>query len=373
MQKVKFDHAPEDDFSIKVSHRIDTYFRENNISKKANWLFVIKILSYFFISVAIYWLILSNIAAGWYLALLFILFGLFITIFLFSVAHDASHNAISDKKWINHSLSYAWNSVGISSYFWKLKHNISHHSFTNIPGKDCDIDQSILVRLNPNSPRKWFHKYQHIYAPFLYSLLSFNIVYIKDFKLFFEHHFGNKVIARHPVKEIWILFATKVLFIGYMIIIPKIVLDISWPEIIGYHLLMHLAIGLFIGFILVPVHVTEESEYRLPDKNGLIHCNWGMHQIEATVDFAANNYFINWITGGLNTHVVHHLFPSINHIHYYRLTKIIKETAHENNVKYKNLSIARIFKEHLKFLRSLGRVNNPTHNNQFDLKTDLAF
>lgn len=147
-----------------------------------------------------------------------------------------------------------------------------------------------------------------------------------------------------------------------MIVIPKILLDISWMEILFYHLLMHFAIGLFIGLILVPVHVTAESIYRLPDKEGKIHCDWGVHQMEATVDFAANNYFINWITGGLNTHLIHHLFPSINHIHYYRLTKILKKTSLEFSFPYRNYSLSKVIVEHLRFLKALGRENNPTEN-----------
>ena len=151
-----------------------------------------------------------------------------------------------------------------------------------------------------------------------------------------------------------------------MIVIPKIFLAVSWPDMLGYHLVMHLAIGLFLGFILVPVHVTGESVYRLPDSRGKIHCDWGVQQLEATVDFAADKYSVNWITGGLNTHVVHHLFPSINHIHYFRLTRIIKKTALEYNFPYRNYSIIKVFIEHLRFLKALGRVNNPTHNRQFD-------
>lgn len=372
MQTVKFDHACEDGFSRILTQRIEAYFKENNISKKSNWIFVVKVFSCFLMAASLYVAILSNEFNGWRLALLFILFGLFISIFLFSVAHDASHNAISDKQWINHLFAYVWNAVGISCYFWKLKHNVAHHGFTNIPGKDDDIDQSKLVRLNPNSPLKWFHRYQHLYAPILYSLLSLNIIYIRDFKLLFQHDFGNKTINRHPVKEIGILFVTKVFFISYMIILPKIILDISWIEIFSYHVLMHLVVGLFIGFILVPVHVTSESEYKLPDRDGIIHCDWGVHQIGATVDFAANNYFVNWVTGGLNTHAVHHLFPSINHIHYYRLTKIIRKTAFECNVLYRSYSLSRVFREHLRFLKVLGSVNNPTHNSQFDFKTELS-
>ena len=133
---------------------------------------------------------------------------------------------------------------------------------------------------------------------------------------------------------------------------------------------MHLAIGLFIGLVLVPVHVTGESAYRLPDTAGKVHCDWREQQLEATVDFAANNYLVNWITGGLNTHVVHHLYPSVNHIHYFHLTRIIKQTASEYNFPYRNYSLVRVFTEHLRFLKMLGSTDNPTQNAQFDFGTE---
>lgn len=356
MQNVKFDHNVRNNFTRLVTRRIDNYFFKKNLSKKANWVFSMKGFFFLLLTVFFYIIILSSKTNGWSisLAILFTLFGLFNTIFVFSVAHDASHHAISEKKWINNLLEYVWDSAGISSYFWKLKHNVSHHSFTNVPGKDGDIDQSGLLLLNPESPQKWFHKYQHFYAPFLYSLLSLNIIYIKDFKLLFSHEYGNKIIQKHPVKEIFILFAGKLFFITYMIVIPKIVLHLAWIQIFSYHLMMNLAIGLFIGFVLVPVHVTEMSAFRLPNKNGVITCDWIEHQLEATVDFSADNYFINFITGGLNTHVAHHLFPSINHIHYYQITKIIKQTANDMGVPYRNYSWARVMLNHLKFLKILG-------------------
>ena len=372
MQHVKFDRARRDGYFRILNKRIEAYFAENKRSKKANGLFAFKIASYFLITLLFYGAILSNEFQGWQLALLFILFGTTLTIFLFSVAHDASHGAVSEKPWVNRLFAYVWNFAGISSYFWELKHNLAHHGFTNIPGKDDDIDQSKLVRLNPSSQRKGFHRFQHIYAPFLYALLSFNIIYIKDFKLLMQHHFGNRDIPRHPRREVWILVATKIFFIGYMLVLPKIILDLSWGEIFGYHLLMHMAIGLFIGFILVPVHVTGEASYRLPDGDGKVHAGWGEHQMEATVDFAAGSYMVNWVTGGLNTHVVHHLFPSINHIHYYQLTKIIQKTSREFDIPYRNYSLARVFVAHLRFLKLLGRMDNPTENDQFDVVPEFG-
>ena len=180
VQKVKFDTSRKEEYFRILVRRVEMYFKDNGISRKSNWLFAVKIISYFLITCFFYIAILSGQFEGWSLALLFIFFGIFITILLFSVAHDASHQAISGRPWVNRLFAYVWNLIGISSYFWELKHNVAHHGFTNIPGKDNDIDQSKLVRLNPNSPRKWFHRYQYLYAPFLYSLLSINIIYVKD-------------------------------------------------------------------------------------------------------------------------------------------------------------------------------------------------
>lgn len=367
MQKVKFQQAGASDFYKAVTQRVDAYFKNNAISKKANFAFLLKNLFFLSLSIASYALILSGFVQGVWLYPLFIFFGLNITIFLFSVAHDASHNAVSEKHWINRFHAYVWNAVGITCYFWELKHNVAHHGFTNVPGKDDDIDQSKLIRLNPKTPRKWFQKWQHIYGPFLYALLSINIIYIRDFQLLFQQKFGNKTVEKHPLREVIILFVTKAIFILYMIVIPKYAIGISWGEILLLHVAMHLAIGLFIGFILVPVHVTYESEYRIPDDKGIVHSCWGQHQIEATVDFAANNYFINFISGGLNTHVAHHLFPNINHIHYFAITKIIKQTALEYGVPYRNRSLVEILREHMRFLKALGNEDNPTHNHDFDL------
>ncbi len=101
MQKVTFDHASENKFSKTVAYRIADYFTEKNISRKANWIFGLKVILFFFFTVGLYVAIMTSEHYNIPLALLFILFGLFITMLVFSVAQDASHHAISDIKWVN--------------------------------------------------------------------------------------------------------------------------------------------------------------------------------------------------------------------------------------------------------------------------------
>lgn len=359
---VKFAPVLPPSFYKVLSQRVDFYFKNQHRSKKSNALHVFKVLFFLALTILFYGLILSNQYSGFTLSLLFALLGISISIFLFSIAHDASHNAVSEKKWINNLFAYTWNLVGVTCYFWELKHNVSHHGFTNVTGKDEDIEQTPLLRLSPRAKRYKFHYFQHYYTLLLYSLLSFSIVYIRDIPLLFKNKYGNKIVAKHPPIEIFILILTKFIFVAYMVLIPKYVLDISWAHILGLHMLMHACIGLFIGFILGPVHVTSEAAYRNPDDNGIVNADWGTHQIECTVDFAADKYWVNWISGGLNTHVAHHLFPHINHIHYYEITKIIKSTAVEFGLPYRNYGLVEVFAKHLKFLKALGQNNNPTTN-----------
>lgn len=360
--RVKFASVASPSFYKVLSQRVDEYFKQSNKTKKANKLYVFKIIFFLTLTLLVYALILSNYFQGFALASLFSLFGIFISIFLFSIAHDASHHAVSEKHWVNRLFAYTWNLVGVTCYFWELKHNVSHHGFTNVTGKDEDIEQSPLIRLSPRAKRLKFHYYQHYYTILLYSLLSFSIVYIRDIPLLFKKQFGNKKVKNHPKREILILILTKLLFFSYTVLLPMYVLDISWLHILGLNVVMHVSIGLFIGYILGPVHVTAAAAYRHPDANGMVDTDWGTHQIESTVDFGADKYWVNWLSGGLNTHVAHHLFPHINHIHYYEITKIIKATAQEFGLPYRNYGLATVFWNHLKFLKALGQKNNPTLN-----------
>ena len=54
------------------------------------------------------------------------------------------------------------------------------------------------------------------------------------------------------------------------------------------------------------------------------------------MNFATGSKLFSWIVGGLNHQVEHHLFPTICHVHYPKISKIVKETAKEFNLPYFN-------------------------------------
>ncbi|HRD44219.1 MAG TPA: fatty acid desaturase, partial [Ferruginibacter sp.] len=84
---------------------------------------------------------------------------------------------------------------------------------------------------------------------------------------------------------------------------------------------------------------------------------WAMHQLATTANFATKNKLISWLVGGLNFQVEHHLFPKISHIHYPAISKIVKKTCEDFNVKYIEFKYMRdAIISHTLHLKKLGVV-----------------
>jgi linoleoyl-CoA desaturase len=67
---------------------------------------------------------------------------------------------------------------------------------------------------------------------------------------------------------------------------------------------------------------------------------------------------VGWLAGGLNHHIVHHLCPFVCHTHYAPLTRIVKETAEEFGVPYRqHPTMIRAIRHHLILLKQLGNEN----------------
>ena len=90
----------------------------------------------------------------------------------FSVGHDANHGAFLPSTRWNRVLGYSFDLIGASSYVWRTKHNVAHHTFTNVDGADTDIDQMPFARLAPSQPHHGYHRWQHIYMWPLYGFFA---------------------------------------------------------------------------------------------------------------------------------------------------------------------------------------------------------
>ena len=352
---MKFEHHSSPEVFQLIKQDVQEYFKSNGISKYANWKVYLKNFILFSLFLGSYLLIYftNNLLVQ---SLLYIVMGLTSVMLVFNLVHDAIHNALSRNKKVNYLLRYIGDLLGINTYIWKIRHNRQHHNFANVVGGDLIFDKVNILRLSPHQPAKRFHKYQPYYAPVLYTLYSIYLALILDFVLFFNAKALKIPGLMHPKREWHRLLFFKLIYLTYMVALPIIFGVGNWYEILGLFLLMHMSAGILLSLSAVLNHYAMGVAF--PEhKNGVINSNWSDHQVHTTIDFAANSKTINWVTGGLNTHVVHHLFPDICHIHYFHLTNLIRKRLSENDCFYRNDSLREAIRSHFQYLHKLANLN----------------
>ena len=358
-KKVKFRSTPQKDAFIKVlRNNVSEYFKENNISRHANTELWVKVAISYLFWVTVYAIIMSDVLSDTPVLLIgaFSLLG-FANIFItFSSVHDAVHDAISPKRWVNRLLARGMDFVGASSYLLRKMHG-EHHKWVNIHGVDVTLETHGLFRFTPHEIWKPMHRFQHIYIPILYSMAQLQWITFKDFKWFFgEHHIGNMKNVKHPFSEYLILFLSKGTYYSLTLVLPLIYLSAPWWLIVIGWVSIHIFSGLTFALIFQCTHVYDGTTYPMPDGEGNIENNYALHVLATTADFSRKSRIGSWLMGGINIHVVHHIFPNICHVHYPQITPILIKTAKEFGIEYKEYAtFAQAFKAHFKMLKHLSK------------------
>lgn len=356
MYKIKFSSAHNTEFFPVLKQRVNQYFEDYKISKHFNGLMIFKVVFYLSIFFITYGLILSNLFNLGVLLLLTINLGLFSAFIGLNIGHDAIHGSFSSNSRVNKILGATFNILGANDYVWSIMHNIVHHTFTNIPGHDEDIEGVPLVRFNSSVELKKVHRFQWIYAFFFYCFTTVSWVFVKDFKKFFQKKIGNYENKNHAPIEYFNLFFYKAIYYLMFLVIPIAVINITWWQILIGFFIMHIVEGLTLAVVFQMAHVVEGTEFPEPNEHGEMENTWAIHQMKTTANFARKNPIINFLVGGLNFQIEHHLFPQICHVHYVKLSEIVKQTAHEFGVPYiENLTFRSAVISHIRLLRKYGR------------------
>ena len=351
---MKFSNGNKHTFLPELKKRVDAHLAgkpNGGYADTSLWLKGLFLMLLYLVSYAVVFLPGLPLAAK---ATAYAAMGLTGVMLVFNLVHDASHNALSGRRWINRSVTGLGDLLGINMHIWNIRHNIQHHTFTNALGGDLIIENIPLIRLSPHQPFKSFHRYQVYYAPLLYLCYSFYWMFVIDFKLFLMKDICNLHNIKHPLREWVILFLSKLFYVGYVVLAPWWLTPLSFGEVMICFVAMHAAAGLLLSTIALLGHFVEGPVF--PDTaNGLIDNSWSEHELDATIDFAPRSRLVHAITGGLNTHVAHHLFPTICHTHYFSVTKIIEAFCVERNLPYKKESFVGGMCSHVRHLRTLSK------------------
>lgn len=294
---------------------------------------------------------------SWQLFAMYVICGAGMAGIGMGVMHDAIHGSYSSNLKLNKLMAESMNLVGANASVWKVQHNVLHHTYTNIEGSDDDLNTPSFLRFTPKRLLSAVHKYQHFYTWFFYSLSTISWITTKDFVRL--NRYTQKGLikgGREYNLMLTKLIGWKLAYYVYALVLPVMFSGFGWGTVLLAFLCMHMVTGMSISLVFQTAHIMPSTNFPSPCSKGNLDCNWTVHQLETTTNYAPNSKVFSWLIGGLNYQIEHHLFPNICHLHYPKISKIVKETTEEYGLTYNSIpTFGEALSEHAKMLRHLGQ------------------
>ena len=226
---------------------------------------------------AVSWLVLMLAPQG--IASLVALAGLATGAFLtaLGVQHDANHGAFFTRRWANRVMGWSSDALlGFSSYAWRVRHNVAHHTYTNIDELDADITQQPAIRLAPSQRIRPWHRLQVFYVWPLYALMALRLQTYGDVVVLVRGRIGRTRLHRPSGWDLTALVGGKVVFATWALVIPMLVY--SWWLVIAVYagLIMALSLGMVVVFQLA--HCAEEAAFATVASLRAEAREWGVHR-----------------------------------------------------------------------------------------------
>lgn len=353
MVKITFSNSGSPFFKT-LKGKVNNYFQDNGLSRTGGTKLFLKGFFITLSALSLYTILVFFTPPVPVAILLCGLLGFNFAVIGFNVMHEGGHGSFSKHKWLNDISAYSLNLLGGNIHFWKQKHNIDHHTYTNIEGMDHDIEVKFM-RMHQEQPQHRYHRFQHYYWVLLYGISYMAWVLYQDFEKYFSKKMektGRRVKLSR--KEHLIFWFTKTGYFLFYFVVPIIM--VGWVETLIGFLILGVVCGFSISIVFQLAHVVEGTSFPEPDaENQKIQKEWALHQVGTTANFATKSKLVSWFLGGLNFQVEHHLFPGISHVHYPQINKLVKETCKEFNVAYlEHRTLRKAFISHLLHLKKLG-------------------
>ena len=345
----------KDSLHTELRKKVQEYFEVNGIALTGNANLYAKAIIMVSLFIVVY-LHLLLFTPAWYFAITeCVVLGCLIAGIGFNVMHDGSHGSFSKSKLANRLAACSVNLVGANHFMWNMKHNMLHHSFTNIEGVDDDIEIGFLMRMAPTQKRYKMHRFQHVYFWLLYMMLYVFWVFFSDYQKYFTQRIGEIPLKKMVLRDHISFWLIKVYHGMVFILLP--ILLVGWISWLTGFLTFSLVAGFILSIVFQLAHTVEGTAFPLANElNHKLPDEFATHQIKTTANFATKSKLVSWLVGGLNFQIEHHLFPKISHVHYPAISKIVRTVCKEHQLRYLEYpTVRKAIAAHVKFLRQMGK------------------
>jgi len=248
-----------------------------------------------------------------------------------TATHTAAHGVSSARTWLNESLAFLGFPLllGISVTWFRSTHIPAHHTHTNVLGADTDIEFGPWFRLGSSEPGdlQGYYRYQWLLLPAAIAGNAARLSLLGWRHLLQQIRMPSTVRAAH-VADLTLMLGHCALWIGVPVcfVAPSLVLQAYLAR------LTLLGLGFFL--VAAPAHLPEEAALLDgPD----VPTDFVMHQTATTLNYepgAVGRLF----TCGAEYQIEHHLFPDISHVHYRKMSPLVRAFCTQHGYPYRTQS-----------------------------------
>lgn len=258
----------------------------------------------------------------WAKALLIVV-GAWLNVGTVMCGHDGVHQAVSSKRWLNDMVGWFAFTVlgGLGCDYWRVKHNLKHHPFCNVAGRDPDVDQWPFAFSKVQHERSswvWrvFHKVQAwAFYPIVFVFMT------PLMRLSGVTHAIKNMFSRPKAGLDLVFFALHLaLWLGL-----PLALGVSLPMTLALYALTTAFGGVYLTAIFAPAHMTTPlvKEFDTP-----------LHLQLATTRNFTTNPILRFNLIGLDQQIEHHLVPRLSSFDLPKAKPIVKAFCERNGLPY---------------------------------------
>jgi fatty acid desaturase len=242
------------------------------------------------------------------------------------IGHDAGHGSLSGRAGVDRALGQLSMTfvTGLAFDEWIARHR-THHQFCQDEARDPDMAVDFVVSLTEKSRRRKSalgrimtrHQALHIWA----------------LSLFFGHsqrHLSQAAVLRE-FKFRKLDGAVLLLHLALWFALPCLMLDVSFEKALLAYLIPLTLLGPHLAAIFWVNHVGMP----LVEK---VECFSFFEHQYVTSRTITNPPAWNWLFGGLNFQIEHHLFPQVPSIRLPAVQEIVRRHLAENRIAYHGVS-----------------------------------
>ncbi|WP_069163582.1 fatty acid desaturase family protein [Nocardia altamirensis] len=268
------------------------------------------------------------------------------------LGHNVGHGQWD---WMNdpeiHSSSWEWDMTGPSSQ-WRRAHNYSHHTYTNVLGKDEDLGFGIL-RMTRDEPWKPIHLVQPLANLVLAATFEWGIA-LHDWSI-------EKELSKTPRWEVMskpnVDFGRKITrqVTKDYLLYPALT-GPAFKQTLKANATANLVRNLWAYAVIFCGHFPDGAEkFTIEQLEGETSGEWYLRQMLGSANFKAGPVMA-FMSGNLCYQIEHHLFPDLPSNRYSEVAVRVRELCDKYDLPYTTGSLG---KQYLLAFRTIHKLAIP--------------